>query len=241
MKLIIEKDYNELSKRVADILKTEIKANPQIVLGLATGSTPIGAYKELIKLHKEEELDFSEVKTFNLDEYIGLSGNHPNSYRHFMNEELFKHININIENVHIPNGKAKDMEEHCKEYDGYIEKAGGIDIQVLGIGTNGHIAFNEPAKELNLGTSIVDLTESTINDNARFFDTIDEVPKTAVTMGIGSILKAKKIIVLASGKSKTSIMKQFLKGNTITTNIPASLLLLHPDVTVIIDEEAYQA
>ena len=241
MKLIIEKDYNELSKRAADILKNEIKGNPQIVLGLATGSTPIGTYKELIKIHKEEKLDFSEVKTFNLDEYIGLDEDHPNSFRYFMNEELFKHININIENTHIPNGSSKDMENHCKEYDEYIEKAGGIDIQILGIGTNGHIAFNEPAKELNLGTAIVDLTESTINNNARFFDTIDGVPKTAVTMGMGSILKAKKIILLASGKSKAPIMKEFLNGNTITTDIPASLLLLHPDVTVIVDEKAYEA
>ncbi len=232
MKLIIENNYEELSKRAASILKEEIEKKPDIILGLATGSTPIGTYKELIGFHKEGDLDFSQVRSFNLDEYIGLDGSHPNSYRHFMNEELFNHINIDLDNTHIPNGRAKDLEDHCKEYDEYIEQSGGIDIQILGIGSNGHIAFNEPARELNLGTSVVDLTESTISDNARFFEKLDDVPKTAITMGIGSILKAKKIILLASGKNKAPIMEKFLKTNTITTDIPASLLRLHPDVTV---------
>lgn len=241
MKLIVEKNYEELSKRAAEILKKEIRINPQIVLGLATGSTPMGTYKELIKAHENEGLDFSQVETFNLDEYVGLDGDHPNSYRYFMNEELFKHININLENTHIPNGKAKNLESYCKEYDKDIKEAGGIDIQILGIGTNGHIAFNEPADELSVGTSIVNLTESTIRDNSRFFDSMEEVPKTAITMGIGSILKAKKIILLASGKSKAPIMKKLLEETVVSTKLPASFLLLHPDVTIIVDEEAYQA
>lgn len=241
MKLIVEKNYEDLSKRVAEIIKKEIRTNPKTILGLATGSTPIGTYQELIKAHKEEGLDFSKVQTFNLDEYVGLDGEHPNSYRYFMNEEFFKHININLENTHIPNGKVSNLESYCREYDKDIEKAGGIDIQILGIGTNGHIAFNEPADELSVGTSIVNLTDSTINDNSRFFDSMDEVPKTAITMGIGSILKAKKIILLASGKNKAEIMKKLLEEDIVSTNLPASFLLLHPDVTIIVDKEAYQA
>ena len=208
---------------------------------MATGSTPIGTYNELIKAHKEYGLDFSKVKTFNLDEYVGLDGEHLNSYRYFMNEKLFDHININKENTYIPNGRVKNLDDYCKEYDNDIDRAGGIDIQILGIGTNGHIAFNEPADRLSVGTSIVNLTESTIKDNSRFFDSMDEVPKTAITMGIGSILKAKKIILLASGKSKAPVMKKLLEENMVTTQLPASFLLLHPDVTIIVDEDAYSA
>lgn len=241
MKVIVEKNYDELSKRAAHILEEEIRNNPDIILGLATGSTPIGTYKELIKAYKERNLDFSKVSTFNLDEYIGLDGDHPNSYRYFMNNELFDHINIKKENTHIPNGRAQNPKDYCIEYDNDIENAGGIDIQILGIGTNGHIAFNEPAEELSAGTSIVQLTESTIRDNSRFFDSMDEVPKTAITMGIGSILKAKKIILLASGKNKAPIIQKLLEDNMVTTQLPASFLLLHPDVTIIVDEDAYNA
>ncbi len=241
MKVIVEKNYDELSKRAANILEKEIRNKPDIVLGLATGSTPIGTYNELIKAHKEYGLDFSKVKTFNLDEYVGLDGEHLNSYRYFMNEKLFDHININKENTYIPNGRVKNLDDYCKEYDNDIDRAGGIDIQILGIGTNGHIAFNEPADRLSVGTSIVNLTESTIKDNSRFFDSMDEVPKTAITMGIGSILKAKKIILLASGKSKAPVMKKLLEENMVTTQLPASFLLLHPDVTIIVDEDAYSA
>ncbi len=169
MKVIVEKNYDELSKRAANILEKEIRNKPDIVLGLATGSTPIGTYNELIKAHKEYGLDFSKVKTFNLDEYVGLDGEHLNSYRYFMNEKLFDHININKENTYIPpNGRVKNLDDYCKEYDNDIDRAGGIDIQILGIGTNGHIAFNEPADRLSVGTSIVNLTESTIKDNSRF-------------------------------------------------------------------------
>lgn len=240
MKVIVEKDYKMLSKKAAEILKEEIENNPSIVLGLATGSTPVETYNELIRYHKEEGLDFSKVKTFNLDEYVGLDGDHPNSYRYFMNENLFNHINIDLDNTFVPDGKALDTIKYCKDYDQFIDQAGGIDIQILGIGTNGHIAFNEPDDSLSVNTSIVDLTQSTIESNARFFDSMDEVPKTAITMGIGSILKAKKIILLASGSSKAEIVKALIEGDRISTQLPASLLLLHPDVTIIVDEDVYK-
>lgn len=239
MKLIIEKDYQDLSKRAAMILIEEMQSNPQITLGLATGSTPLGMYKELIQANKKGDIDFSQVKTFNLDEYIGLDGNHPSSYRYFMDNELFNHININPENTYVPNGKAKDMEDYCQEYDRFIEHSGGIDIQILGIGSNGHIAFVEPGKELSLGTSIRCLKESTIKDNSRFFNSIEEVPKRAITVGIRTILKARKLILLANGENKRDIIGKFLNSKYITTEIPATLLLLHQDLTVIIDEAAY--
>ncbi len=238
MKVIVEKNYKDLSKKTAEIVRDEINKKPNLILGLATGSTPVGTYEELIRMHKEENLDFSKVTTFNLDEYIGLSSDHPNSYHEFMKENLFKYININEENTYIPDGEAENIEKYCKEYDEKIENLGGIDLQILGIGENGHIAFNEPAEKLTLATHITGLTESTINANSRFFDSIDEVPKTSITMGIGSIMKAKKIILLASGKNKAQVIKELLKEEAITTLIPATMLLLHPDVTVILDEEA---
>jgi glucosamine-6-phosphate deaminase len=240
MKILVEKDYDMMSKAAGQIVKEEIAKKPNIVLGLATGSTPGGMYKELIKMHKEEGLDFSKVVTFNLDEYVGLDGDHPNSYRYFMNDILFNHINIDIKNTHVPNGKVEDLEQYCKTYDEIIQEAGGVDIQILGIGENGHIAFNEPDEALSVGTSIVKLTESTIQANSRFFDSIEDVPKTAITMGIGSILKAKKIILLANGKNKTKAIKELLKGDKVSTQMPASFLLLHPDVTIIVDEDAYK-
>ena len=240
MKILVEKDYEAVSKKAGEIFKEEISKKPDIVLGLATGSTPIGMYKELIKAHKEEGLDFSKVKTFNLDEYIGLSKDNPNSYGYFMDTELFNHINIDKKNTHVPNGKAENIEEYCKKYDEFIVEAGGVDIQVLGIGENGHIAFNEPEEALSVGTNIVKLTESTIEVNSRFFDSMEEVPKTAITMGIGTILKAKKIVLLASGEKKAPIIKELLNSNKITTKLPASFLLLHPDVTIIVDEKAYK-
>lgn len=239
MKLFVEKNYDALSERAGKILIEEIRKKKDIVLGLATGSTPIGTYKELIKAHAENGLDFSNVISFNLDEYVGLDGSHPSSYRYFMNDELFNHINILKSNTYVPNGKAENLGEYCKEYDRLIDENGGIDIQLLGIGTNGHIAFIEPAEELSPYTSIVKLKESTINDNSRFFNSIDEVPKTAISLGIYSILKAKKIILLASGKNKADAIAKILNSEKINTRIPASLLRLHPDVTIIVDEEAY--
>lgn len=239
MKVIVENNYDMVSKKAAELVNNEIAKNPNIVLGLATGSTPVGMYKELINKHKSEGTDFSKVKTFNLDEYVGLDGEHSQSYRYFMNDELFNHINIELKNTFVPNGKAKDLDRVCKEYDEKIKEAGGIDLQILGIGQNGHIAFNEPARELNAYTSVVDLTESTINVNSRFFNSIDEVPKTAISMGIASILKAKKIILLASGKNKKEVIKQLLENPVLSTEFPASMLLCHPDVTVIVDRDAY--
>lgn len=238
MKIIVEKDYEAMSRAAGKILIDAITDKPDITLGLATGSTPIGMYKEMIKAHKNG-LDFSKVKTFNLDEYVGLSEVHPSSYGYFMNIELFNHININKENCHVPDGKADDMEQYCKRYDEMIVETGGIDIQVLGIGQNGHIAFNEPAEALSVGTNIANLTCNTIEVNSRFFDSIEEVPTTAITVGMGSILKAKKIVLLASGKNKNPVIKKLLNDNKVTTQLPVSFLLLHPDVTVIVDEAAY--
>ncbi|MDD4504589.1 MAG: glucosamine-6-phosphate deaminase [Clostridiaceae bacterium] len=238
MKLIIKKDYDELSKIAAEIILAEINKKPDMVLGLATGSTPIGTYKKLIDFYNEGKVDFSKVATFNLDEYYGLLPQDSQSYHYFMHKNLFSHINIKPENIHIPNGQAKDADEYVKEYDKTIENAGGIDLQILGIGANGHIAFNEPADELFVGTHLTGLTQSTIEANSRFFNSIDEVPKKAITMGIGSIIKAKKILLLANGKSKAKIIAQLLNNDTITTRIPASVLLLHNDTTLIIDKEA---
>lgn len=240
MKVLVEKNYKEMSKKAADILVEEINKDRSITLGLATGSTPEGVYKNLIKAYNNKELDFSKVQTFNLDEYVGLEDSHPKSYRYFMNEKLFDHVNIDKTKTHVPDGKAKDLTAYTKAYDKLIEESGGIDIQVLGIGTNGHIAFNEPADELSVGTSVVHLTQNTISDNSRFFDTLEEVPKTAITMGIGSILKARKIILLASGKNKSKVINDLLNRKTVSTQLPASFLLLHPDVTVIVDEDAYK-
>ncbi len=239
MKLFVEKDYEALSKRASQILIKEIQNKEDIVLGLATGSTPIGTYKELIKAHKEGGLDFSKVISINLDEYVGLNGDHPSSYRYFMDTELFNHINIDKSNTHVPNGKAENLDEYCKEYDRLIQENAGIDLQILGIGTNGHIAFIEPADELITCTSIVKLKESTIKDNSRFFNSVDEVPKTAISLGIASILQAKKIILLANGKNKAKAIADILNKETINTRVPASLLRLHPDMTIIVDEEAY--
>ncbi len=237
MKVIIKKDYKSLSKEVAKILKKEINNNPNLVLGLATGSTPMGLYEELIKMNKKKEVDFSNVTTFNLDEYVGLCTDHKNSYNYFMYDTLFNHINIKPENVHIPDGVAKNLYKQCVQYDNLIDLNGGIDVQILGIGTNGHIAFNEPDLELNLHTSVVELAEATLKANSRFFENKDEVPTHAISMGMGSILKAKKIILMASGSTKKRIMKKLLNMKTINTEIPASILLLHPDVTIIMDKE----
>lgn len=239
MKILIERDFKTISEVAARMIKYEIDNNPNLVLGLSTGSTSMGLYKELIKLYKNDELDFSNITTFNLDEYVGLNGDHPNSYSYHMKNILFNHINIKPENTFIPDGKSTNLESACNSYDEAIRQKGGIDLQILGIGENGHIAFNEPADKLNVGTSIVELADITIRVNARFFNSVEEVPKTAITMGMGSIMSAKKIILMADGKNKAPIIKKLLEAKHISTEIPASLLLLHPDVTFIISEEAY--
>lgn len=229
-----------MSLKVAEMVREEIKKNPKLVLGLATGSTPEGAYNALIKMNEEGNLDFSQVTTFNLDEYIGLDNEDPTSYNYFMHDKLFNHINIKEENIFIPPSNPVDLEKTCKEYDNMIEKKGGIDFQILGIGENGHIAFIEPDNELNLNTSIAKLTEDTIEVNSRFFDSIDEVPKTAISMGIGSIMRAKKIVLMANGKNKSTIIKKLLGTKTISTEIPGSILLLHPNVTFILTEDTVE-
>lgn len=237
MKIIVEKDYEGLSARAAQLIKKEIDENPRLVLGLATGSTPLGTYERLIDYYKKGQLDFSSVEVFNLDEYVGLSGDHPSSYKYFMEENLFSKINIDRSRAHIPDGMARDLKEQCRAYDELIDKSGGIDLQILGLGTNGHIAFNEPSLWLNLGTSQVELTENTIRDNSRFFDSMDQVPKTALSLGMGGILKAKRILLLASGRGKKEVMEKFFNLEHISTDFPVSLLLLHRNLTVIVDEE----
>lgn len=237
MRLIITKNYEEMSKVAAGEMAKDIRNNPKIILGLATGGTPIGMYKELIRMYNEEGLDFSKVTSINLDEYVGLEGEHDQSYRYFMNKNLFDHINIDKENTFVPNGLAKNIEEECTLYDSRIQNIGGIDLQLLGLGSNGHIGFNEPGESLSVGTHLTDLKESTIEANARFFDSIDSVPKKAITMGLGGIMKAKKIIVIASGEGKAKVIKEMMSGK-ITTEVPATMLQMHRDVLLIVDEEA---
>lgn len=237
MNLIVVDNYEELSKVAAEEFSKVIKEKPDAVLGLATGGSPVGMYKELIKMYENNELDFSKVTTVNLDEYIGLNPEHEQSYRYFMNENLFNHINVNIEKTFVPNGLAENLESECKGYDKKIMELGGIDIQLLGVGNNGHIAFNEPDDELSSGTHVISLTENTIEANARFFDNIDDVPKKAITMGVGGIMKSKKIILIASGESKAEAIRGLFSGK-ITTENPASMLQMHRDVTVIVDKEA---
>ncbi|MDO5516011.1 MAG: glucosamine-6-phosphate deaminase [Clostridium sp.] len=236
MKIIVADDYSMLSKAAADIIEKLINSKSDAVLGLATGSTPVQTYEELIERYNEKKIDFSNIKTINLDEYIGLDGSNTQSYRYFMNEKLFNYINIDKKNTFLPNGAAEDIEKECRDYDKRIDEMGGIDLQILGIGNNGHIAFNEPNEYLNMNTHVTDLTEDTIQANARFFNSLDEVPKKAITMGVGKIMQAKKIILLASGKNKAQAIKGMLSGRISTEN-PATMLQLHSDVTLIIDRE----
>lgn len=226
-----------MSRTSAQIIAREIKKKHDLVLGLATGDTPLGTYNELVRLHKEEGLDFSKVKTFNLDEYISLAPLNKNSYNHFMWENLFKHVNINSENVYVPQGNIDDPEEFCLWYEKKIEEAGGIDLQVLGIGGDGHIAFNEPGSSFASRTRVKALVEQTIEDNSRFFDKEEDVPRFAITMGVGTILDAKKIILIANGKKKAAVCAEFIEG-PITSQITASALQLHTLATVVLDDEA---
>ncbi len=238
MQVFIKKDYEEMSRKAAEIVAGEMrKKKDHFVLGLATGSTPLGLYKELIRMHRDEGLDFSKVTTFNLDEYCGLAPDHPQSYHYFMDENLFNHINIDKKNVHVPDGMAKDLEAHCQEYEKMIRDAGGIDLQVLGIGGDGHIAFNEPGSSLGSRTRVKTLTEETIEDNARFFKNIDEVPKYAITMGVGSVMEAKICLLLANGAKKAEVLAKAVEG-PITAEITASMMQMHPRAIIVVDEEA---
>jgi len=237
IKIFVAKDYDEMSKKAAGIIADAIRNKPNLVLGLATGSTPVGCYRELIRMHKEGGIDFSRVVTFNLDEYVGLPPTHPQSYRHFMNENLFNHVNIKMENTHVPNGLPDDLQKTCQEFEEAIKASSGIDLQLLGIGANGHIAFNEPGSPFDSRTRVVSLSERTIKDNARFFKSIDEVPRQALSMGIGTIMEARKIVLLASGAGKADAVAKSIKG-PITEDVPASILQRHPDCTFILDEAA---
>lgn len=215
----------------------QVLQKPDSVLGLATGSTPLKPYNHMIKLYNEGAVDFSKVTTFNLDEYCKLDVNDVNSYHSFMHKNLFDHINIPEENINFLNGNAQDLEEECKQYEIKIKKAGGIDIQLLGIGSNGHIAFNEPSDAFQRWSHVVALKESTIKDNSRFFESIDDVPTHAVTMGIGSIMQAKRILIIALGENKAKAIKQLIDGN-VTPQCPASVLQFHKDVTLMLDKGA---
>ena len=237
MRIIKTKDYADMSRKAANIIAAQVIAKPDCVLGLATGSTPIGTYKELIKAYENGDLDFSQVKTANLDEYRGLEKTNDQSYDYFMKENLFNHININFENLNIPNGEKPDAEEECARYEAVVKALGGQDLQLLGMGHNGHIGFNEPADEFPKETHCVDLQESTIQANKRFFEKVEDVPTQAYTMGIGTIMQAKKILVVASGADKAEIIKKAFFG-PITPQVPASILQLHADVTVVVDEAA---
>lgn len=237
MNVIIANNAQEAAAAAANIIRENIENKPDTILGLATGSTPLLTYKKLIEYNKNNGLDFSKVKTFNLDEYCGLMPDHDQSYRYFMNTNLFNHININLNNTHVPSGISKDFDADCENYENSIEEAGGIDIQVLGIGPNGHIGFNEPDSSLFLKTHVTDLTEETIKANSRFFSNENDVPRKAVTMGIGTIMKSKKVILLITGANKAEIAKDFFESGIKTSN-PATIVKLHPDTTVILDKDA---
>ena len=237
MEIIIAETYEGMSKLAADMIERQLMRKPSSVLGLATGSTPVGLYRELARRHTEEGLDFSKVVTFNLDEYLDVAPSHPQSYRYFMDQHLFSHINVDLKNIHVPYGHAGEVEEFCEWYEEEIKRAGGIDVQVLGIGADGHIGFNEPGSSLGSRTRLKTLTRETIEDNARFFDNLDEVPRFAITMGVGTIQEAREILLLANGKNKAEIVAQALEG-PITAQVSASALQLHRHVTVIVDADA---
>lgn len=237
MRVIVTNSYEEMSASAARIVAGQIYLKPNSILGLATGSTPEGMYNELIRVHKEVGLDFSQVISFNLDEYIGIKDSDPNSYHYFMNNKFFKHINIKKENIFIPNGNMQNIEQECKKYDALIEQKGGIDLQILGIGNNAHIGFNEPDVKFEAITHKVKLDEETIAANARFFASKDEVPQYAISMGIKTIMRSRRVILLANGKNKAQAIYNALYG-PIRPATPASILQLHQDVTVILDKQA---
>ena len=237
MNLVVAPSYEEMSRQAADVIADVVRAKPDCVLGLATGTTPIGLYGELVADYQAGKLTFADVSTFNLDEYVGLEGTHPQSYRWFMRHYLFDRIDIDLSRTHTPDVACEDEGEASAAYEGAIREAGGVDIQLLGIGCNGHIGFNEPRDDFPQATHTVTLTQNTREANSRLFNSIDEVPTHARTMGIGTIMRARKILLVANGPSKAAIMKEALLG-PVTPRVPASILQFHPDVTVICDAEA---
>lgn len=236
MQVIITENYEEMSKKAAELIIGIVKNNPNAILGLATGSSPIGTYQNMIKDHKENGTSYKAVRTVNLDEYVGLTADHDQSYAYFMRSNLFDHIDIDLKNTNLPCGSAPDTKAECDRYNALLATM-QQDVQVLGLGSNGHIGFNEPGTPLSSVTHLVDLTENTIKDNSRLFASIDEVPKQALSMGIKNIMQAKSIVMVVSGKNKAKAVKGMIQGE-ITTDLPASILQLHPCVTVICDKDA---
>ena len=239
MRFYLAEDYKELSRKAAQVIFSQVALKPKSVLGLATGSTPLGMYRELVKIYREEKLSFSDIKTFNLDEYYRISKENPQSYYYYMHKNLFQYVDIDEKNINIPDGEAKDIEGECMRYEEEILKAGGIDLQVLGIGVNGHIGFNEPDLKFEALTHLVELDETTIKANSRFFESQERVPTRAISMGIKTIMHSRKILLLANGAEKVDAIKEALEGE-IKPQVPASILQLHPNLTVIADKEASQ-
>ena len=237
MKILRARDYEHMSRQAANIISAQVILKPDSVLGLATGSSPIGIYSQLIKWHQKGDLDFSEVKTVNLDEYVGLDASNEQSYAHFMHEQFFKSINLKPENAHLPCGTNANAQEECKKYDALIQSLGGIDLQLLGLGPNGHIGFNEPNDYFTKNTHLAKLSDATIEANRRFFSSIDEVPRFAYTMGICEIMQASRVVMVVSGKHKAEILKQAFFG-PVMPHVPASILQIHKDFTLIADEDA---
>lgn len=237
MKIIPAKDYQDLSRKAANIISAQVILKPESVIGLATGTTPIGAYSQLIEWYKKGDVDFSQMRTYNLDEYRGLEHDDSQSYHYFMNDKFFNHINIDPNNVHVPDGANPNIEEACTTYDDMIEEAGFCDLQLLGIGNNGHIGFNEPDTAFSKGTHCVDLTESTIQANARLFEKAEDVPRQAYTMGVQTIMMARSILVVASGAAKADAVYDMCFG-PVTPQVPASILQLHTNCVVVADGEA---
>ena len=237
MELVRAKDYNDMSRKAANVISAQVILKPNSVLGLATGDTPKGTYLQLAEWQKKGDCSFAKASSYNLDEYVGLTPDHPQSYHYFMRKNFFDLVDIDLANTHVPDGAADDVEQACVDYDSIVAEAGYPDLQLLGIGRNGHIGFNEPDDHFARGTHVVDLTESTIEANSRLFDSVDEVPRQAVSMGIQTIMYARRILILASGEDKAKAVRDMVYG-LITPQVPASILQLHPNCTVIADEAA---
>ncbi|ACX63756.1 glucosamine-6-phosphate deaminase [Paenibacillus sp. cl141a] len=237
MNIYTFRDEEQFVQTGANLISSLLHTNPRATLGLATGSTPVGLYAKLIEMNRQGLVSFAQTTTYNLDEYVGLPENHPESYRTFMNEKFFNHVDIQMDRTHVPNGNAADPEAECLNYDKMLEEYGPVDLQLLGLGHNGHIGFNEPGESLSGGTHVVELQEKTRNANARFFPTLDDVPTHAITMGVATIMKARQILLLVRGEDKAEIVHRALTG-PITTECPASLLQCHPNVVVLLDQGA---
>lgn len=235
--LIVCEDRDQAARYVADLFSSAIESNPASVLGLATGGTPVDVYRLLVKQHQTTGLDFGRARSFNLDEYVGLGADHSQSYRYFMNQHLFDHVNFQADHTHVPEGTASDLLMHAENYEQLVRECGGIDLQLLGIGSNGHIAFNEPGSSFDSRTRVVELSEETIQANARFFESMDQVPRSAITMGIGTILEAKRIVLMATGAGKAEAIAQAIQGEVSSEN-PASALQLHRNVVFVLDQAA---